>query len=179
VSDNTATDALISIVGRRAIAPYAAGNDPFLTTREVSVLHAQPNADLRAAYLAAATPQARVSILRRADARPLPTVMQLAAEPVLGIEWQYSVVQLCTLMARVAELPLMSINSGMAQSADFRHVAYKGGSDAGAINMTTMVTTKRGSKICFAATLNDPQKAVDDSAFGEAYSRVLSRLASL
>src|SRR5579862_6614621 len=91
VSDNTAADALISIVGRQSIAPYAYGNDPFLTTREVAVLHADPNADLRAAYLAAATPQARAAILRRADARPVPSVMELAAAPVLSIEWHYNV----------------------------------------------------------------------------------------
>jgi beta-lactamase class A len=179
VSDNTAADALIGILGRQAIAPYADGNVPFLTTREVVVLHAEPNADLRAAYLAAATPQMRASVLRRADARPLPTAMQLGASPVLAIEWRYNVRQLCGLIERVADLPLMSINVGQAQRGDFRQVAYKGGSDVGVINMTTIVTTKRGARLCFAATLNNPQGAVDESAFGLAYSGVLHSLAVL
>ena len=37
VSDNTAADALIHIVGEKAIAPYAGNNEPFLTTREMFI----------------------------------------------------------------------------------------------------------------------------------------------
>ena len=36
ISDNTAADALIEIVGANALKPFAAGNNPFLKTREMS-----------------------------------------------------------------------------------------------------------------------------------------------
>lgn len=179
ISDNTAADALASIVGRSAIRPYAFGNDPFLTTREVFVLHSDPNADLRSAYLAATTPSARSAIAERADARPLPSVQQLLGAPLLAIEWHYSVRQLCTLMERVADLPAMSINPGVADPADFRHVAYKGGSDVGVLNMTTIVTTRRGTRICFSATINDAKHDVANLGFETSYSGVLRALAAL
>ncbi|MBV9334146.1 MAG: serine hydrolase, partial [Candidatus Eremiobacteraeota bacterium] len=179
ISDNTAADALIRIVGAAALRPYASGNDPFLTTREMFVLHSVPNADLRDAYVAAATPAARRVVTQRAAARPLPTVSQLASSPMPAIEWHYSVRRLCELMERVANLPLMSINPGVADPDAFRHVAYKGGSDTGVINMTTAVTTRRGSRICFSATLNDPQHAVAELGFETSYSAVLRALAQL
>lgn len=179
ISDNTAADALIGIVGAGALRPYAFGNDPFLTTRQVFVLHSTTNGDLRGAYLAAKTPGARLAVARRADARSLPRVGQLLTSPLLSIEWHYSVRQLCGLMERVADLPFMAINPGAADPSDFRHVAYKGGSDTGAINMTTMVTTGRGARICFSATLNDAQHGVADLAFETSYSGVLRALAQL
>jgi beta-lactamase class A len=179
ISDNTAADALVRLTGPRALAPYAGGNDPFLTTREAFVLRSDADGDLRAAYLAAHTPSERAALLRRADAMPLPSVMQLGSTPVLAIEWHYSVRRLCALMERVASLPLMSINPGVAQPGDFRHVAYKGGSDTGAINMTTMVTTHRGTKICFSATLDNTQRDVAEDAFTLAYGTALHQLASL
>lgn len=179
ISDNTAADALASIAGSNAIRPYAFGNDPFLTTREVFVLHSDPNADLRNAYLAATTPKAQSAIAERADARPLPSVQQLLEAPLLAIEWHYSVRQLCTLMQRVADLPLMSINPGVADPSDFRRVAYKGGSDIGVLNMTTMVTTRRGTHICFSATINDAKRNVATLSFETSYSEVLRALAPL
>jgi hypothetical protein len=86
--------------------------------------------------------------------------------------------ELCDLMSRVADLPLMSINPGAADAASFRQVAFKGGSDVGVINMTTQVTTKRGTTLCFSATLNDSATAVNDGAFVVAYGSALSALAN-
>ena len=177
ISDNTAADALTALVGANALKPYSAGNEPFLTTREAFILISKERASLRTEYVAAKTPSARAAILRRVDASPLPSVAQLNTASDLIIEWHYSVRELCRLVDRVADLPLMSINPGVADRSQFRHVAYKGGSGPGAINMTTMVTTQRGTKICFAATLNDP-RGIDESSFEIAYSAVLEYLAS-
>ena len=179
ISDNTAADALVRLVGQTALRPYAAGNDPFLTTRETFILKSQPHANLAAEYLAAATPNARAAILKRVDALPLPAVDELSSSPQLAIEWHYSVRALCGLMRRVAELPLMSINPGLADSTAFRHVAYKGGSDAGILNLTTMVTTKHGTRVCFSATLNDPRRDVAELPFETAYGAVVRYLESM
>jgi beta-lactamase class A len=178
ISDNTAADALVRIVGAQALKPYAGGNDPFLTTREAFIMKSDRRAELRAAYLAAVTPSARAAVLQHVEALPLPDVAQISSRPQLAIEWHYSVRELCNLLRRVADLPLMSINPGVADPSKFRHVAFKGGSDAGVINLTMMVTTRRGTKICFAATLNDADAAhaVDESSFEIAYSAVLSYL---
>lgn len=179
ISDNSAADAMVRLVGAEALAPYAAQNAPFFTTREMFVLKSSEGGVLRREYMSQQTPAARAAILKRVDAMPLPRLEQLHTAPDLAIEWHYSVRQLCGLMQRVANLPLMSINPGVANPSEFRHVAYKGGSDFGAINMTTMVTTKRGHTVCFSATLNESSKAVDETAFALSYSAAVRRLANM
>jgi beta-lactamase class A len=177
ISDNTAADALASIVGTAALVPYEMGNTPFLTTREAFILKSTPHGAQGAAYLAAATLPQRAAILAAVDKAALPEAGELVAKPMLGIEWHYSVRALCALMAKVADLPLMSINPGAADTSSFERVAYKGGSDAGTINLTTQVTTLRGTHVCFSATLNDSANPLDDNAFTTAYGGVLSVLA--
>ncbi len=178
ISDNTAADALVRLVGPAGLAPYAGGNEPFLTTREMFTLKSDGGAPLRARYLAATTSSQRAAVLRSVDALPLPSLRTLKASPDLAIEWHYSVRRLCALMHRVAALPLMTINPGINLGDLFRRVAYKGGSDGGIINMTTMVTTKRGAQICFSATLNDAAKAIDETAFEFVYASTLRLLAT-
>ena len=178
ISDNTAADALVRVDGPAALAPYAGRNVPFLTTRETFTLKSTPAAAQRAAYLAASTPAARAAVVRAVDAMPLPALSQFVTTPILGVEWHYSVRQLCDLMARVADLPVMSINPGVADPASFRRVAFKGGSDVGIINLTTQVTTKRGTRLCFSATLNDTAADVNGSAFQTAYGAVIEALAN-
>ncbi|MBV8490717.1 MAG: hypothetical protein JO199_09325 [Candidatus Eremiobacteraeota bacterium] len=118
--------------------------------------------------------------MKKVDSLPLPTVDGLLlTRPDLAVEWHYSVRQLCELMTRVASLPLMSVNPGVADPSAFEHVAYKGGSDTGIINLTTALTTKQGTKLCFSATLNDANKNVDDDLFERTYSSALPFLAKL
>jgi beta-lactamase class A len=176
ISDNTAADALIRIAGPAALAPYAGNNEPFLTTREAFTLKSKQQAARRAAYAASRNAKARSAILRAVDGLPLPALDALDDAPSLAIEWHYSVRELCSLMHRVADLPLMSINPGVADAASFAHVAYKGGSDSGVLNLTTQVTTKRGSTLCFSATVNDATTAIDERPFELAYGSVLAAL---
>ncbi|MGR4063908.1 MAG: serine hydrolase [Vulcanimicrobiaceae bacterium] len=178
ISDNTAADALVDLAGPAWLAPYAMGNVPFLTTRQAFTLKSDEGTGLRAAYLAAGTAAKRAAVLRSVDKLPLPATNSLAVAPTLGVEWHYSVRELCALIHRVAGLPLMSINPGVADGTSFRHVAFKGGSDTGVINLTTEVTTKRGTTFCFSATLNDASKAVDEERFTTAYSAVIGALAN-
>ncbi len=179
ISDNTAADALIALVGQNALRPYDVGNDPFLTTREEFILKSRPHANLGAAYIGAATTEARAAILKRVDALPLPALDEMLSSPELAIEWHYSVRALCGLMRRVADLPIMSINPGLADATAFRHVAYKGGSDTGVLNLTTMVTTKRGTRVCLSATLNDPRHEVRELPFETAYAGVVRYIESM
>jgi hypothetical protein len=179
ISDNTAADALVRIVGPAALERYSGSNEPFLTTREMFILKSDEGTSLRGMYLTVDSPEARAAILRRIDAMPLPSIDELLSKPDLALEWHYSVRDLCKLMERVAALPLMSINSGVAAPGDFAHVAFKGGSDVGVINLTTMVTTNRGTKLCFSATENDSAHDVNEAAFETAYGAALRQLAKL
>ena len=179
ISDNTAADALVRIVGPAALERYGGSNEPFLTTREMFILKSDEGASLSGMYLTVDSPGARAAVLRRVDALPLPSIAGLRSKPNLAVEWHYSVRELCKLMERVADLPLMSINPGVAAPGDFARVAFKGGSDIGVVNLTTMVTTNRGTKLCFSATENDSVRDVNGAAFETIYAGVLRQLGKL
>ncbi len=181
ISDNTAANVLIRVVGRSAIDPLIPSRDrPIMTTRELFVLKDPANHALRDRYLAAATPAARLSILQQADRLPLPSLATigplLAKGPVsLRVEWFFSARALCGLMGQVQQLPQMSVNPGVANPADWTHVAYKGGSEPGALNLTTLVTAHDGATYCVAATWNNAA-LLDEGRFEALYSSLLHTL---
>ncbi len=129
ISDNTAANMLIRVAGRKTIdALIPIADQPILTTRELFILKDPANAALRVRYLAAKTPQARLKILPAIDKLPLPSVDIFAGgKPLaLQVEWYFSARQLCGLIGKVAALPQMSVNPGVATAADWKHIAYKG-----------------------------------------------------
>ncbi len=176
ISDNTAANMLIRVAGRKTIdALIPVPDQPLLTTRGLFALKVPANAALCARYLAAKTPEARMRLLPAIDALPLPSVSTFTGEPMaLQVEYYFTTRQLCGLMRRVAALPQMSVNPGVAAVADWEHVAYKGGSEAGVLNLTTQMTAFNGTRYCVAATWNNPDYALDDAVFELYYANVLS-----
>lgn len=87
----------------------------------------------------------------------------------------FSARELCGLMRNVENLPIMSINSGVAESADWKRVSYKGGSEPGVVNLTTWLVAKNGKSYCLSATWND-DKALDEMKFFGLYKSLLSTL---
>lgn len=178
VSDNTAADALASIVGRGAIAPFASGNEPFLTTREMFTLKSTEGATLRQRYIAGSM-SVRRAVIARVDRLPLPTIGELDTDPALSvIEWHYTNRELCKLMAGVQSLPLMSINPGVASPSQWKHIAYKGGSDWGVISMTTWLVSPTGTTYCVSASWNSTNAPIDETKFEALYQTLLSTLAN-
>ncbi len=86
--------------------------------------------------------------------------------------WRYSLRELDTLFRLVEKLPLMSINPGLAEKAEWAHIAYKGGSYPGVLNMTSVLLTPAGKRYLVAMTWNSPT-AVDEEAFFQAYGGAL------
>jgi len=78
-------------------------------------------------------------------------------------------------MSRVASLPLMGINPGIADPGQWAHVAYKGGSEPGVLNLTTQVVGKSGKTYCVSATWNDT-KPLDEKRFELLYGLLLNGL---
>lgn len=175
ISDNTATDALISIVGRAEVEKLSPRNRPFLTTREAFVLKNPQNREWLERYRA--NPAERAALLPQLARLPLPDVSVFAGGPVaLDVEWFFSTRELCTLMGRVQALPLMSLNPGLANPADWQRVAYKGGSEPGVLNLTTWLTAKDGRQYCVSATWNNPQARLDENQFFLLYTSLLNSL---
>jgi len=174
VSDNTATDALLSIVGRADVEPAAPNTRPFLSTRETFVLKSKSNVDLLEKWRSAKE-DARHAMLPDIDARPLPKVEELTESPTsLDVEWHFSTRELCVLMAKVQDLALMSVNPGVATASEWDRVAYKGGSEPGVLNTTTWLVSGQKS-FCVSATWND-DGALDEGSFFANYGALLKSL---
>ncbi|MDA0265742.1 MAG: serine hydrolase [Cyanobacteria bacterium] len=176
VSDNTATDALIHILGQEAIAPFAPNNVPLLTTRAFFALKNPVNGDLLAQYRQGDAATRETLLFTLADA-PLPPTSLFTGEPVaLDVEWFFSTQDLCGLMDQVAGLPLMGVNPGVASPSDWQAIAFKGGSEPGVLNLTTQVQHVDGRTYCVAATWNDATQPLDEAALTRFYGSVLAGL---
>jgi beta-lactamase class A len=175
-SDNTATDHLIQLVGRENIEAIASNNKPFLMTREFFLLKAKGNKALLASYRSGNLQQKR-SILKELAKQPLPDVSEFEGTlpNALDIEWFFTPVQLCQLIDRVSNLPLMGINPGVARTQDWQKIAYKGGSEAGVLNLTTSLQAKDGKRYCFVATWNH-DRPLDQAKFMGLYGGMLELL---
>ncbi|MBL8698631.1 MAG: serine hydrolase [Alphaproteobacteria bacterium] len=152
ISDNTATDALMHVIGRRALdAAAPPRNRPLMTTRELHLLrlHRDPEAlaRWRSGDVAA----------REAVLAALPEGRALA--PVWGeilasdVDYLFTARELCALAAAVGERPEMRANPGPAASLGWSWAAYKGGSTDTSIN-ATLLLGKDARQVCVAATWN-------------------------
>lgn len=164
ISDNTAADSLANIVGRKAVEVYAPHSRPFLTTRELFILQSNSAAALRARYLRGSEAQRR-SIVALLDKRPAPSFGDVGGPSIAAItEDHFTAHELCRLIARVSSLPLMSINPGVVNASDWARLAFKGGSQAGVLNLTTWLKAKTGAVYCVSVTWNNTVD-LDESKF--------------
>jgi hypothetical protein len=173
LSDNTATDALIDVVGRENIEAIAPHNRPFLTTREAFVLKNPENAQLLQRYRQGDV-ESRRQLLPDLATSPIPNANIFAAEPIApDIEWYFSTRELCGLMENVASLPLMGINPGLAKPEEWQSVAYKGGSEPGVLNLTTWLEDENGQTYCISATWNH-ETALEEIRFQLLYKAAIA-----
>ncbi|BAY61085.1 putative beta lactamase-related protein [Calothrix brevissima NIES-22] len=174
-SDNTATDALINIIGRPIIEKITPRNVPLLTTREFFILKSAKNQELRKRYRNSNVEQKR-AILNSLAQQSLPDVSEFTDKPVaLDIEWFLTARELCSLIEQVADLPLMSINPGVANAGDWERVAFKGGSESGVLNLTTWLKAKNGKQYCVVGTWNH-DAPLEESRFMTIYSSAIAGL---
>jgi hypothetical protein len=167
ISDNTAANMLIALLGRHAIeaATRAAGmadpalDVPFLTTRELFVLklHDWPKLASRYLALGAAGRQALLSgTVDRVPLSALSAAGWTGPRDIGSLEWFASPTDMCHVFASLAALarqpklaPLAGIlgrNSG-GMSLDpsrWRPVWFKGGSEPGVLTLNYLATTRTG-----------------------------------
>jgi hypothetical protein len=121
-----------------------------------------------------------MDILNQADRLALPTITSIARLAARGpiapeIEYFFSTRQLCGLMGQVQDLPAMHANPGVADPKDWQTVAYKGGSEPGVLNLTTLVTSRRGMSYCLSATWNNTA-LLNETQFEAVYASLLHAL---
>lgn len=191
ISDNTATDALITELGRDAVFQTVVDsghsearlNNPFLTTREMFLLKGGP-ADRLKAYQDAG-PDERLAILAGIDAIETPEADIQAAfsgGPVaLDVEWFANASDLANLfrfMRQTADpkaFEIMAINTSTTPSAreNWAYVGYKGGSEPGVLNLTWLLTDEAGRDHALVLSWSDPEANLDQTALELIAQRIL------
>lgn len=192
VSDNTATDQLIAIVGRETVEAELrrSGHSdpertlPLFTTAELFAYKGDPA--LRTAFEAAdEAEQARqleefAAALAEGSAKIiLPTTNKPNA--IDTIEWFASADDLRKLIASIGQSDdpvvreVIAVNPGIPQNPDgFDYIGYKGGSEPGVLNLTWLLTDKQGVDYVMTLGWNNPKAGVDHSILISIANRILA-----
>lgn len=178
LSDNTASDALLAVLGREQVERWSGQNRPLLSTREAFALKNPENRGILERYIRADEAERR-RLLPELGQAPLPSPTLFTGGPVVPeVEWFFSARELCRLIEGVADLPLMAINPGPVRPKSWRRIAYKGGSEPGVLNLTAFLSSNQGHRYCVVATWNS-QTMLDEDGFVSLYSGLLELLADL
>jgi hypothetical protein len=187
LSDNTATDMLINLVGRSAVeaALTATGmaspalDRPFLTTREIFVLKLHQWPALANRYIAADEPGRRALLASTIDQAPLPAVADAGAwitpRAINSLEYFASASDICRVYASLAALahqpglsPIGQVlslndNSLALDPAQWEATWFKGGSEPGVLTMAYLATTRTGHSYVVTALVENPSQPIDEA----------------
>lgn len=179
ISDNTATDHLIDLLGRdnveAVMAQYGhsdpALNTPFMSTRELTALKIGPASGLSVQWLEG-DEQARRDILTQiSDITPADLPLQEWTEPVQPdtVEWFASPDDLCSLAIGLIDLAetqteigeILEINPGVpAEPGSWDRIWFKGGSEPGLL-AAWWVTQAGGRTFVTAGSVVNPVTTFD------------------
>lgn len=184
ISDNTAADMLIGLVGRKAVeaqvrrwAANPSADVPFLTTREMFLLHYA--AGLADRYLA--TPRARRAAFLASSVDPLPLgaiASAFSQDPryVEQIEWFASPVDVCRAFAGLQRLskrpslaPLSTVLSRETGTIGldpptWTKVWFKGGSEPGVLTLGWLATDRHGRTFVVEAMVANPDAVLSSTS---------------
>jgi len=186
-SDNTATDHLIDYLGREnvesAFAAYGhsdpESNVPMLLTRELFSIKMTQSAEWMQRYMSASD-EAQLQLLED-QIEPIlinPTAgwgLWNGPTAIDGIEWFASAADLCRVTASLWSIgaqdglePVREIltgnRGGITDTATWPRAGYKGGLEAGVVNMTYVLERSDGRVYFVSAGYNQPAGRVDDAA---------------
>lgn len=191
ISDNTATDQLIAVLGKERILKLIAdsgladpaSNDPFLTTRELFVLKASSPAIIAAWRSGRA---AGLAAVEATFATENPTLDDVNAAfgngpKALDIEWFASPADLAKLLAHIRRtadpkvFEIMAINPSATTGikANWDYIGFKGGSEPGVLNYTWLLTDKDGRDHVLTLGWNNPAAVLDEGKLLAIAQRIL------
>jgi beta-lactamase class A len=192
ISDNTATDQLIAVLGKKRILKLMkdsghadpGANDPFLTTRQLFLLKASDAKTI--ADWRSGDPAKQASIENAQAAGEGPSLDQINAAfaggpKAIDIEWFASPADLTKLFAhmrRTADpkvFDIMAINPSAtpAIKENWRYIGFKGGSEPGVLNLTWLLTDTAGRDWVLTLGWNDPAAVVDEGKMEGIAQRIL------
>ena len=187
LSDNTATDMLINLLGRPAVETALTKTGmttpaldlPLLTTREIFVLKLSQWPALATRYITANESSRRALLATTIDRSPLPAVAAagawIAPRDINSLEYFASATDLCrayTSLASLAHRPglsqigqVLSLNddSLALNPAEWKTTWFKGGSEPGVLTMAYLATTRTGHSYVVTALAENPSQPIDET----------------
>lgn len=180
ISDNTAADLLIDLLGRETIEDTLAGygnsepqlDIPFLTTREFAALKIGPGSGLRdPQWIEGDEAQRRALLAQLADITADDLPVSDWVEPIDPdrVEWFASPSDLCTLAVEMTDLvsavpeigDILEINPGIpSNDGSWDRIWFKGGSEPGLV-AAWWVTEADGRVFVTAGSVVDPDTVID------------------
>jgi beta-lactamase class A len=193
-SDNTATDALIRLLGQNKVAQQqsAMGHDrpelnlPFLTTLQAFKLKYAPGG--LALKYAGKPSEEKVAMLSDIDTAVAYDSINFTMEPTAPdtIEWFATTAELTRAMDWLRRdalmhkdptaLEILGINRGVQIDRSWKRACYKGGSEPGVINMTYLLEHSNGTWYAVSGTWLDPKGGVDETRFAGLMERAITLL---
>lgn len=190
ISDNTATDTLLTTLGRAkvdAMAEAAGGTVPVMTTREMFALKSDPA--LMKAWAAGSVDERRALLVdnavKIATAKLDPSVF--AGKPVAidSVEWFASPAAMAGLLDRLrgadaTTRAVLALNAGVDPTiaARFRYVGFKGGGEPGVLSLNYLVQAKDGRWYAATGNWHRADDAVNELRFAGLMGRALALLAA-
>jgi len=187
LSDNTATDMLINLLGRSAVEAALTNTGmaspaldrPFLTTREIFVLKLHQWPALAQRYIAADEPGRRALLASTIDRMPLPAVAAAGAwttpRDIDSLEYFASADDICrayTALAALSRRPglspigqVLSLNddSLALDPAQWKTTWFKGGSEPGVLALAYLATTRTGHSYVVTALAENPSQLINEN----------------
>ncbi|WDA40644.1 serine hydrolase [Erythrobacter sp. BLCC-B19] len=192
ISDNTATDQLIAVLGKPRILKLMkdsghsdpGANDPFLTTKQLFILKASDAPTIADWRSGDPRKQNAIEVVQAAEADPsLDTINAAFANgpKALDIEWFASPADLAKLFAYMRKtadpkvFDIMAINPSATDAikANWRYIGYKGGSEPGVLNLTWLLTDKQGRDWVLTLGWNNAAAVVDEGKLEAIAQRIL------
>ena len=188
LSEDTATDMLINLLGRPAVEAALtrtgmadpALDRPLLTTREIFTLKLRQWPALARRYLAAGQAGRRALLASTVDRAPLPALAAAgswtAPRAVNSLEYFASASDLCRVYAALAALArrpglapigqVLSLNDDGLQldPAQWRTTWFKGGSEPGVLTLAFMATTRTGNSYVVTVLAENPTQPINQTA---------------
>lgn len=159
ISDNTATDHLLSFVTRRAVEKLAPKTTyPFLKTSELFKLKWGVNQKTVQKYLKADLKTKRLILKKEIAPFPLKKIdIAKISTPTMidQLEWFITTKEAAKILKELKGDPSIAINGGLVDIKKWYYVGYKGGSEPGVLNYTIMLQkTKKSPLYILSATIN-------------------------
>lgn len=191
ISDNTATDTLLHLLGRENVERMmatigigaAARNRPFLSTLEAFALKAAGDETL-ATWNAADEARRRrllADALASVRAENIDPALFVGPPRRIEVEWFASADDLVRTLdwlrrnGDAATHGILAVSPGAAAALrdGFAYIGFKGGSEPGVINLSWLVRTRGGGWYAVTGSWNNPAAPVEEARFVALMSRAL------